>query len=70
MHSGPSTHQALLDALDRIATTHGSSHPELLGDLQQLRNALIEAHRRNARRELAQAALQVASWVKFIFDHL
>lgn len=66
----PTPPQALLNALDRIASTHGSQHPELLGDLRKLRQEIVDADRRNTTLDLAKAALQIATWVKFIYDLL
>lgn len=61
---------ALLAQMDKLISVHGESNPELLKDLLALRAELELARRRNRAADFSRAALQIAAWVKFIFDHL
>lgn len=56
--------QELLDAINRLITKHSVTHPDLTGELLAIRDHLIDS------KDLATAALQLAAWVKFIFDTL
>lgn len=56
--------QALLDAINRLITKHDVIHPDLTGELLAIRDHLIDTE------DLATASLQLAVWVKFIFDTL
>ena len=56
--------QALLDKINRLITNHDVTHPDLTGELLDIRDHLINTE------DLATASLQLAVRVKFIFDTL
>lgn len=62
--------EALLRSIDSLIENHGRDNPELLKELQELRSEVQEATRKGLWLDLAFAALRLATWIKFIFDHL
>lgn len=61
-------HEQLLASLDRIAENHSHLSPELKADLQRHRAELVALAACDDRWAYARKAVQVATWVKFIFD--
>lgn len=60
--------QRLIASIDNVLGEHGPHHPELVRDLQALREELQMAIRLGRTREIASTALKVAAWVKFVYD--
>lgn len=59
----------LLRQLQSVIDRHGQDHPDLRTDLEALRDA-IEKSQQRSPAQLAADALRVASWVRWIIDHL
>lgn len=62
--------EALLRSIDNIIENYAGDNPELLSELIKLRAEAQEAHKKRRLEELALIGLRVATWVKFIIDHL
>jgi hypothetical protein len=64
------TSHPLVLFLDGVIATHGDSNPELKQQLLLHRADLVKALESHQKKLAIRTALQIASWVKFIFDHL
>jgi hypothetical protein len=62
--------EALLRSIDSIIENYAGTNPELVSELKKLRAEAEEAHKRRHLEELALISLRIATWVKFIIDHL
>ena len=62
--------KALTCQIDSMIERYGSENPQLLLDLQAHKAALEEAARKGTAKELMNVMYRVATWVRFIMDHL
>lgn len=62
-------HAALQAVINNLIDKHGPTNPELLQDLQDLRDQLEAAQHRGQVQDFARIALQLSSWIRFFFDH-
>jgi|GEM_PF-5683645 len=61
--------EALLRTIDNLIQHHAEDNPELRKDLQKLRDDVEVAARAGRWLDLANAALRIATLIKFWFDH-
>ena len=67
--SSQSKREALLRHLDDLIEKHGDRHPEYTAELRKVREEAAEALKRNKPLEYANAALRLATLIKFIWDN-
>lgn len=62
------SHHPLVVLLDAIIDKHKDSDPDLHKNLCAYRESLIQALKQGRNKDAAKLALQIASWIKFVFD--
>lgn len=67
MSQSPSRH-SLVILLDAIIEKHQHTDPDLHTNLCAYRESLEKALEEGRRKDAAKIALQMASWIKFVFD--
>jgi hypothetical protein len=58
----------LLQAVDSLIEKYGSTNPELLNDLRLLKAELQKASAKRDAAKVAEVALRIATWARFIYD--
>lgn len=68
MERNQSRAEALLESVDALISKHGGANPELVAELQVLRDHLQDAFKRKNHQEMALVAFRIASWVRYVVE--
>ena len=61
---------ALILQIDLLIERYGTDNPQLLRDLLAHKQALLEAQHQGNVAKVASTAFRIATWVRFVIDHL
>jgi hypothetical protein len=61
---------ALILQIDSLIERYGTENPQLLRDLLAHKQALLEVQRQGNVAKAASIMFRIATWVRFVIDHL